>query len=166
MTAPGVDTTAALTFRSPIDDPTRFRSSRAAGAFLGLTKALLSTRAQQHLDDELPEFTDALLEVLYPRYLAPVPSATVVQFGCTPKTRVPVWSRPGHWSIRGEPCRYRTAYDTIRWPVSSRAYGARVCRSPPPSIPPLVTHGLSPASGCLAIIHAAGEVSFRRLQGP
>ena len=27
----------ALTFRSTIDDPARFRSSRSAGAFLGLT---------------------------------------------------------------------------------------------------------------------------------
>ncbi len=37
MTAPGVGTIVALTFRSTIDDPHRFRSSRSVGAFLGLT---------------------------------------------------------------------------------------------------------------------------------
>ncbi|MFC7739575.1 IS110 family transposase, partial [Roseomonas sp. GCM10028921] len=37
MTAPGVGAVVALTFRSGIDDPTRFRSSRALGPYLGLT---------------------------------------------------------------------------------------------------------------------------------
>src|SRR5689334_6555371 len=37
MTAPGVSAIVALTFRSTIDDPKRFRSSRSLGAFLGLT---------------------------------------------------------------------------------------------------------------------------------
>ncbi len=37
MTVPGVGAVVALTFRSTIDDPARFRSSRSVGAFLGLT---------------------------------------------------------------------------------------------------------------------------------
>lgn len=37
MTAPGVGAIVALTFRSSVDDPTRFRSSRSIGAFFGLT---------------------------------------------------------------------------------------------------------------------------------
>jgi transposase len=37
MTLPGVGAVVALTFRSAIDDPARFRSSRSVGAFLGLT---------------------------------------------------------------------------------------------------------------------------------
>lgn len=37
MTAPGVGAIVALTFRTAIDDPHRFRSSRSVGAFLGLT---------------------------------------------------------------------------------------------------------------------------------
>jgi transposase len=36
MTAPGVGAIVALTFRSTIDDPHRFRPSRSVGAFLGL----------------------------------------------------------------------------------------------------------------------------------
>lgn len=37
MTVPGVGAVVALTFRSTIDEPARFRSSRSVGAFLGLT---------------------------------------------------------------------------------------------------------------------------------
>ncbi|MEI9984110.1 MAG: type VI secretion system baseplate subunit TssF [Aliidongia sp.] len=52
--------------------------------------AFLSARAQQRLDDDFPELTDALLGVLYPHYLAPVPSGAIVQFACQPDLRVPV----------------------------------------------------------------------------
>lgn len=42
--------------------------------------ALLSGRIHHKLDDEFPELTDALLGVLYPHYLAPIPSMGIVQF--------------------------------------------------------------------------------------
>jgi transposase len=37
MTVPGVGPITALTYKGVIDDPTRFRSSRSVGAYLGLT---------------------------------------------------------------------------------------------------------------------------------
>ena len=37
MTVPGVGVVTALTFRHTIDDPSRFRSAQAVGAYLGLT---------------------------------------------------------------------------------------------------------------------------------
>ena len=84
--------------------------------------AFLSARAQQRLDDEFPEITDALLGVLYPHYLAPVPSAAIVQFACKPDVRVPIAVPSGTLldtdPIRGEPCRFRTAYDTTLWPLT------------------------------------------------
>src|SRR3954462_5907207 len=52
--------------------------------------AFLAARAQQRLDDEVPEITDALLGGLYPHHLAPVPSGAVVRFACRPELRVPV----------------------------------------------------------------------------
>ena len=42
--------------------------------------AFLAARVQHRLDDEFPELTDALLGVLYPHYLAPVPSMAIVVF--------------------------------------------------------------------------------------
>jgi transposase len=37
MSVPGVGVVTALAFRHTIDDPTRFRSAQAVGAYLGLT---------------------------------------------------------------------------------------------------------------------------------
>jgi type VI secretion system protein ImpG len=83
--------------------------------------AFLCARTQQRLDDEFPEISDALLGVLYPHYLAPVPSAAIVQLGCQAALRVPVLVPSGTMietdPVRGEPCRFRTAYDTTLWPV-------------------------------------------------
>jgi type VI secretion system protein ImpG len=36
--------------------------------------ALMSARVSKRLEDDYPEFTEALLEVLYPHYLRPFPS--------------------------------------------------------------------------------------------
>ncbi|MCA3862711.1 MAG: type VI secretion system baseplate subunit TssF, partial [Burkholderia sp.] len=42
--------------------------------------ALLGARINKKLDDDYPEFTEALLEVLYPHYLRPFPSCSIAQF--------------------------------------------------------------------------------------
>ena len=42
--------------------------------------ALLNARTRQKLDDEFPELTDALLDQLYPHYLAPIPAMTSPRF--------------------------------------------------------------------------------------
>ena len=46
--------------------------------------AFLAARIQHKIDDEFPEITDALLSVLYPHYLAPLPSLSIVQFVLDP----------------------------------------------------------------------------------
>src|SRR5579863_9170629 len=42
--------------------------------------AFLAARVHHRLDDEFPELTDALLGLLYPHYLSPMPSCMVVKF--------------------------------------------------------------------------------------
>src|SRR5205807_9568884 len=42
--------------------------------------ALLCGRVHHKLDDEFPEITESLLDVLYPHYLRPVPSQAIAQF--------------------------------------------------------------------------------------
>ncbi|MGN6653404.1 type VI secretion system baseplate subunit TssF [Trinickia sp.] len=85
--------------------------------------ALLTARVNKKLDDDRPEFTEALLEVLYPHYLRPFPSCSIAQFslpreGAPAKPTVvprgtPLVSR----EIKGVPCRFRTAYDVTLAPL-------------------------------------------------
>jgi type VI secretion system protein ImpG len=87
--------------------------------------ALLTGRIRAKLDDEFPELTDALLGVLYPHYLNPVPSLALVQFDLDqvrakpPKGHlVPAGSMLQTQRVGDVPCKYRTAYPVTLWPVT------------------------------------------------
>jgi type VI secretion system protein ImpG len=89
--------------------------------------AFLAARVQLKLDAELPRFTQALLEIIYPHYLAPTPSMLVAQF--TPDAKEPqlatgtklvprgssLFSQPTGES--GTACEFRTAHDVTLWPI-------------------------------------------------
>lgn len=83
--------------------------------------AFLAARVHQRLDDEFPELTDALLGVLYPHYLAPVPSATILQLTAQPALKggiaVPAGTGFDSERVRGEACRFRTTSATTLWPI-------------------------------------------------
>jgi len=49
--------------------------------------AFLTARVQLKLEAEFPAFTQSLLQMVYPHYLAPTPSMSVVQFNPTPALR-------------------------------------------------------------------------------
>ena len=88
--------------------------------------AFLAARVQLKLDAEFPSFTQALLEIVYPHYLAPTPSVLLAQF--TPQPDEPNLSR-GFRIPRGSPLHaaevaegatapeFRTAHDVTLWPV-------------------------------------------------
>src|SRR5260370_17232689 len=42
--------------------------------------AFLTARVHLKIDDEFPEITEALLNILHPHYLRPIPSMTVAEF--------------------------------------------------------------------------------------
>ncbi|MBO0720387.1 MAG: type VI secretion system baseplate subunit TssF, partial [Blastocatellia bacterium] len=86
--------------------------------------AFLAGRIHLKLDDELPEVTEAYLNVLYPHYLAPIPSMSIARFSLDPdqgklttayqiERGTILYSRP----IQGTPCRFRTAYPVTLWPL-------------------------------------------------
>jgi type VI secretion system protein ImpG len=83
--------------------------------------AFLAARVHHRLDDEFPELTDALLGVLYPHYLAPIPSCAIVKFACQPdllvSLRLPSGLDLDSEAVRGESCRFRTAYPVTLWPI-------------------------------------------------
>src|SRR5690349_6140873 len=86
--------------------------------------ALLGARINKKLDDEYPEFTEALFEVLYPHYLRPFPSCSIAQFGASAATalRAPVVIPRGTLlesrEVRGVRCQFRTAFDVALAPVA------------------------------------------------
>jgi type VI secretion system protein ImpG len=87
--------------------------------------AFLAGRVHHRLDDEFPELTDALLGLLYPHYLAPVPSCMVAQFTCQQDLQTPTVLPAGlsidTESVRGETLRYRTTAPVTLWPIKIEA---------------------------------------------
>ena len=90
--------------------------------------AFLAARVHLRIDDDFPEFSEALLNVVYPHYTRPIPSLSLVQFVLDPEQgklttglRIPkdtdLYSRP----VAGTPCRFRTCYETTLWPVTIAA---------------------------------------------
>ncbi|WP_426248032.1 type VI secretion system baseplate subunit TssF [Pseudomonas sp. TWR3-1-1] len=78
--------------------------------------AFLTGRLRQKLDDELPELSHSLMQLLWPNYMRPLPAFSILQFDPLtlpgPALRVerdtPVESVP----IDGVRCRFRTCYPT------------------------------------------------------
>lgn len=86
--------------------------------------AFLSARVGLKLDDELPEVTEAFLNVLFPHYLSPIPSMAVAQFGYgSPKDKLsavqslPRGAKLNSRPVDGTPCQFRTAYDVALMPL-------------------------------------------------
>src|SRR5439155_6328273 len=83
--------------------------------------AFLAARVHHRLDDEFPELTDALLGVLYPHFLAPVPSAAILQFQSDPDLALPLNLPAGialeTEAVHGEACRFRTSWPITLWPI-------------------------------------------------
>jgi type VI secretion system protein ImpG len=83
--------------------------------------AFLGARVQHRLDDEFPELTDGLLSVLYPHYLAPMPSVAITRFAADPGLAGPAHLPSGlaieTEPVGGEACLFRTAYPLTLWPV-------------------------------------------------
>lgn len=92
--------------------------------------AFLAARIQLKLDAEFPRFTERLLEIVYPNYLAPTPSMMVAQVqpalgdaSLATGPRVPRGSELRSGPIRGThtECRFRTAHDLALWPLEITA---------------------------------------------
>ncbi|MGA2433841.1 MAG: type VI secretion system baseplate subunit TssF [Bryobacteraceae bacterium] len=86
--------------------------------------AFLAARVHLKIDDEFPEITEALLNILYPHYVRPLPSMSVVEFHVDPEQgklttglKVPRGTLLYSRRVDGVPCRFRACYDTTLWPL-------------------------------------------------
>lgn len=92
--------------------------------------AFLTARIQLKLDAQFPVFTQHLMEMVYPHYLAPVPSMAVVQLHPDPKESALAqgYTVARQTALRGvaarderTACEYRTAHDVTLWPIELKA---------------------------------------------
>jgi type VI secretion system protein ImpG len=84
--------------------------------------AFLTGLMRQKLDDEFPEIVHGLTNLLWPHYLKPVPSTTMVAF--SPKTtlkqstRIPAGVHLASVPVGGTTCLYRTTFDVDLHPLA------------------------------------------------
>lgn len=86
--------------------------------------ALLSARVSKKLEDSYPQFTEALLNVLYPHYLRPFPSCSIAHFDTegaelqvSSAVTVPRGSVLNSRPVKGAPCRFRSAWEVQLLPA-------------------------------------------------
>lgn len=130
--------------------------------------AFLAARVHLKLNDEFPEITEALLSVVYPQLVRPIPSMSVVEFQLDPEKgkltsgvkiprHSPLYSKP----VSGVPCAFRTCYDTTLWPIHVQA--AEV------SAPSRLQPALKASDSALAIrleLRCARDLTFAALRPP
>lgn len=87
--------------------------------------AFLTARLSQEIDDRLPQISSALLSVLYPQLVNPIPAMAIAQFqvDTTQGTLTTGFSIPRETALfahaeEGVACRFRTAYDVTLWPIT------------------------------------------------
>jgi len=90
--------------------------------------SMLSARVHLRLDDDFSEVTDSLLEILYPNYLRPIPSSTIVQLTLDPEQGAPAEGVriDRHSALRSKPvdgvrCAFRTCYPLRLFPIAVKS---------------------------------------------
>ena len=83
--------------------------------------AFLTALLRQKLDDEFPEVIHELMQILWPHYLRPIPSSTLVAFQPKPTCKQSLTISSGiHIAsvpVEGTPCHFRTCYDVEIHPL-------------------------------------------------
>jgi type VI secretion system protein ImpG len=132
--------------------------------------SFLSARIRLKLDAEFPRFTQHLLEIAYPHYLAPTPAMVIAQFSPTMTegalaTGFPI---PRGTMLRGQmprgeqtACQFRTAHDVRLWPLEVAE--ARYT----PDVPDLPLNTLAlrePVRGAVRLrLRAAASLTFDQI---
>ena len=129
--------------------------------------ALLNSRIAKRLDDDYPEFTEALFEVLYPHYLRPFPSCSIAQMdfaaAAAQLTTASVVARGTKLKtalVRGAACTFRTAYPVTVAPLALTAASFAAIINAPEAVRPPVG---ATSSVSLTISSTSEQASLGRL---
>ncbi|MDP9107992.1 MAG: type VI secretion system baseplate subunit TssF [Pseudomonadota bacterium] len=130
--------------------------------------ALLNARVSKRLDDDYPEFTEALFEVLYPHYLRPFPSCSIARmdYGATiaqlsTAAVVPRGTELSTRPVKGVACKFRTAFDVTVAPLSIARAGFDAIIEAPEAVllPPSATSKIS-----ITVATSADQTSLSELE--
>ncbi|MEP3479186.1 MAG: type VI secretion system baseplate subunit TssF [Fuerstiella sp.] len=97
--------------------------------------AYLNARTRHKLDDSFPELADAMLGILYPHMVTPVPSMSILKFGLHPAQvdhpaglSIPAGRSLETEEIQGHQCRFQTCYPVKLFPLN--VDGVRLLQQP------------------------------------
>lgn len=114
--------------------------------------ALLNARVAKRLDDSYPQFTEALLNLLFPHYLRPFPSCAIArvlgEVGSEEAASVPAVPRGTlleSAQVGGVPCTFQTVYDLKPSGVvlADASFDSLICAPGATRLPEDVTSSLS-----------------------
>ncbi|MEG1050687.1 MAG: type VI secretion system baseplate subunit TssF, partial [Janthinobacterium sp.] len=129
--------------------------------------ALLNSRISKRLDDDYPEFTEALFEVLYPHYLRPFPSCSIARLDysgaaaqLTAATEIARGTELATRAVNGVACTFRTAYPVTVAPLAltHAAFAAIIDAPEHLQLPPNATSSVS-----IVIEATAEQISLAQL---
>ncbi|NRR30317.1 type VI secretion system baseplate subunit TssF [Oxalobacteraceae bacterium] len=135
--------------------------------------ALLNSRISKRLDDDYPEFTEALFEVLYPHYLRPFPSCSIAHMDfsgaagqLTTASEIPRGTQLTTRPVKGVACTFRTAYPVTVAPLAIAAARFAAILEAPEAIrpPPSATSSISLTISCLAEQVAIPQLGLGKLR--
>lgn len=91
--------------------------------------AFLTAKLRLKLEDDLPELTHPMLQLLWPNYLRPLPSATIIQFtpirqSLSQSQHIPKGSRLFSKPVDGVACEFRTCTSVNIHPFEIGTVGA------------------------------------------
>ncbi|MFG0350745.1 type VI secretion system baseplate subunit TssF [Pseudomonas sp. zbq_5] len=91
--------------------------------------AFLTAKLRLKLEDDLPELTHPMLQILWPNYLRPLPSATIIQFSprkqsLSQSQHIPKGARLFSKPVDAVPCEFRTCTGVSLHPFEISAVSA------------------------------------------
>lgn len=116
--------------------------------------AYLNARIQHKLDDDFPELSDALLNVIFPHYQRPIPSMSIVQFAADEEKLEESYKIAQNTLLeteqfKGETCQFSTIYETQLQPFKLTEAGFLG--------PPFTTPGSRQLNGAGAVLKLVFE---------
>lgn len=127
--------------------------------------AFLAGRVHLKIDDQFPEITEALLSIIYPHFIRPIPSMTIVELytdlenaglinGTVIARGTSLQSRP----VDGLPMRFQTCQEVTFWPFQ---VAGTQWKSPDRLTPPAK---VTAAAACLrAELRLVGQAQFDKM---